>query len=73
MRLRKKRFVQPAKGVRVLELRELRDRLASIVDQALIAKRMALTNDNLCDVLDGIDNEVQAVIKLVQRARGVES
>jgi hypothetical protein len=58
-----------AKGLR----QEVRDRLASVVSQAQRAQRMALTNDNLCDLLDEIDNEVQAVIKLVERARGVTS
>jgi hypothetical protein len=67
---RRNRFIQPAKGIRIVTLREVRDRLTSIVEQALMAKQMALTNDNLCDVLDAMDNELQAVIRLVAEARG---
>ncbi|HLG58256.1 MAG TPA: hypothetical protein VI485_23125 [Vicinamibacterales bacterium] len=48
---------------------EVRERLGNIAEQALLAQKMALKNDNLCDVLDDIDNEVQAVIKLVEQAR----
>ena len=48
-------------------------RLDSLVERARIAKRMTLTNDNLTDVLDDMDNELQEVIKLVEQARGVTS
>ena len=50
---------------------EVRAHLASIAEQAGVAKKMALTNDNLTDVLDDMDNELQTVIKLVAQARGV--
>jgi hypothetical protein len=33
---------------------------------------MAIRSDNLCDLLDDIDNELQAVITLVNRIRGNE-
>ena len=50
---------------------DVRAHLASIAEHAQIAKRMALTNENLTDVLDTMDNELQTVIKLVAQARGV--
>ena len=70
---RRSRFIQPAKGVTILGHREVRDLLTSIAEQALVARRMSLTNDNLCDVLDAMDNEVQTVIRLVEQARAVTS
>jgi hypothetical protein len=55
-------------------LRDLiRDRLGSVASQALQAKRLRVTSDNLCDMLDDIDNELQEVIQLVQRVRGGEA
>ena len=50
---------------------EVRAHLASIAEQAGVAQKMALTNDNLTDVLDYMDNQLQTVIKLVAQARGV--
>ena len=47
----------------------LRDRLQSIAEQAVQAKRMSVQSDNLCDMLDSIDNDVQAVIELVNKIR----
>jgi hypothetical protein len=56
------------------KLREqVRERLASIAEQAGLAQKMTLKNDNLCDVLDTMDNELQEVIRLVEQARGVTS
>jgi hypothetical protein len=55
-------------------LRDLiRERLGSVASQAVQAQRMSVTSDNLCDVLDDIDNELREVIELVQRVRGGES
>jgi hypothetical protein len=34
---------------------------------------MPLQSDNLCDLLDDMDNALQEVIQLVQHARGVAS
>jgi len=51
----------------------VRDRLAAIAEQAATAKQMPLQSDNLCDLLDDMDNALQEVIQLVQHARGVAS
>lgn len=60
-----------------MELVSLRDQVRShlhlVMEQAEQAQRLSVTNDNLCDVLDDMDNELQTVIELVRRARGVES
>ena len=62
---------------RRVELVSLRDQVRShlhlVMEQAEQAQRLSVTNDNLCDVLDDMDNELQTVIELVRRARGVES
>jgi hypothetical protein len=51
-------------------LREaLRDRLQAIASQAMQAKRMSVTSDNLCDIVDDIDNDVQAAIEIINRLR----
>jgi hypothetical protein len=52
---------------------QVKERLASISAQAQQAQRMSVTNDNLCDVLDDIDNELQMVIELVQSLRSGEA
>ena len=53
--------------------REMRDkiraRLEFIASQAVQAQRMSVYNDDLCDRLDDIDNDLQAVIALVNRVR----
>ena len=67
-----RKFIQPASGIRTVR-DEVREHLASIVSQAGLANRMALKNDNLCEVLDAMDNELQEVIRLVERVRGVTS
>jgi hypothetical protein len=48
----------------------IRDGLRAIALQARQAQRMSIHSDNLCDLLDDIDNELQAVIELVNLARG---
>lgn len=48
---------------------QIRDRLREIADRARSAERMSVTSDNLCDALDDIDNDLQAVIDLVKRVR----
>jgi hypothetical protein len=48
---------------------ELRDRLQSIASQAQSAQRMSATSDNLCDLIDDIDNDVQATIEIINRLR----
>jgi hypothetical protein len=48
---------------------EIRDRLREIADQALGAQRMSIKGDNLCDALDDLDGEVQALIELVGKVR----
>ena len=59
---------------RTAKLRDLiRDHLRSIESQAEQASRISATSDNLCDMLDDIDNELQEVISLVKRARGGEA
>ena len=51
---------------------QLRDRLQSIATQAIEAKRMDPTkNENLCDLIDAIDNDVQSAIALIKQLRGV--
>jgi hypothetical protein len=47
----------------------LRDRLQSIASRALQARRMSVTSDNLCDLVDDIDNDVQAAIEIINRLR----
>lgn len=51
---------------------EIRDRLSSIEVQAARAQRVAVSSDNLCDILDDLDNELQTVIRLVNGARAGE-
>lgn len=51
----------------------IRERLQSIEAQAIQARRLSVKSDNLCDVLDDIDNDLQAVIELVKRVRGGEA
>jgi hypothetical protein len=48
----------------------VRDGFRSIAVQARQAQRLSINSDNLCDLLDDIDNELQAVIELVKLARG---
>ena len=48
---------------------EIRDRLEAVAEGARKAKRMAVTNENLTDVVDSIDEELQAVISLINCAR----
>jgi hypothetical protein len=48
---------------------QIHDRLRSVASQAMQAQRMSPTSDNLCDILDDIDNDVQAVIELVRQVR----
>ena len=58
------------KGMRTATLRDqVRERLQSVAEQAVVAQRMSVKSDNLCDVLDDLDNELQEVIELVRRAR----
>jgi hypothetical protein len=47
----------------------LRDRLRSIASQAMQAQRMSVNSDNLLDAIDDLDNDLQAVIEMVNRAR----
>jgi hypothetical protein len=48
---------------------EIRARLQSVASQAVQAQRLSVDSDNLCDLIDDIDNELQAVIALVNRVR----
>ncbi len=48
---------------------QIRDGLRCIAAQATQARRLSVTSDNMCDRLDDIDNEVQRVVELVNRAR----
>jgi hypothetical protein len=48
---------------------DVRDRLREIAERATQARRMNVRSDNLCDLLDEIDNEVQAVIGIVNQLR----
>jgi len=48
---------------------EIRDRLEAVAEGARKAKRMAVTNENLTDLVDGIDEDLQAVIALINGAR----
>jgi hypothetical protein len=48
---------------------EVRDRLSELSRQASDAKRLRVEGDEICDVLDDIDNAVQEVITLVKRLR----
>ncbi len=45
------------------------DKLQSIALQAVQALGISASSDNLCDLLDDIDNDVQGVIAVVNRAR----
>ncbi len=51
---------------------EIRERLQHIASQAKRAARIRVDSDNLCDALDDIDNDLQAVIALVNRVRREE-
>ena len=46
--------------------------LQSIQLQAGQGQRMSPLSDNLCDLLDNMDNELQTVIQLVVRVRAGE-
>ena len=60
------------RGIRTT--REIRDLLHSIEEQAKEAQRMSPTrNENLCDMLDSIVNDVQAVIELMNTVRRGET
>jgi hypothetical protein len=58
-----------AKAAKAALRDQIRDRLRSVASQATQAQRLSVESDNLCDLLDDIDNELQAVIGLVNRAR----
>ena len=47
----------------------LRCRLQSVAEQAVLAKRFTPDDDRLLDLIDDIDNELQAVIALVNDVR----
>jgi len=64
------KFVQPAKGIKVTK-NQVQDHLASAIELARTAKRMTIRDENFCDVLDMLDREVQSVIQIMQRVRGV--
>jgi hypothetical protein len=55
----------------------LRDRirahLQSVAEQAVQAQRMSVENDNLCDLIDSIDNDLQKAIELLNRVRRNET
>jgi hypothetical protein len=61
-----------AKSPRQILRDQIRDRLFSIAEQAVAAKRISIQSDNLCDALDDIDNEVQVVIRLIDKARRLD-
>ena len=53
-----------------LALRDrIRARLQFIATQAAQAQRLSVYNDNLCDLIDNIDNDLQEVIALVNRVQ----
>ncbi len=54
------------------KLDEVRERLMTIASQAEQAQSLPIDSDNLCDVIDAMDNELQRVIALVNRVRGGE-
>ena len=47
----------------------LGQRLRSVSEQAKLAMRLKLDDDNLLDVVDMIDREIQTVIELISEAR----
>lgn len=49
-----------------------RMRLREIADSAKRAQRMSLTNDNLCDLIDEIAENLQWVTEIVNKARGTD-
>ena len=48
---------------------EIRERLELVASQANQAKRLRPENDNLLDLIDSIDNDIQAVIEMINRVR----
>jgi hypothetical protein len=52
--------------------KQIRDRLRAVAERAVQAQRMSVESDNLCDLIDDIDNDLQEVIALVNRVRRAE-
>jgi hypothetical protein len=50
-------------------LRQVRERLRYIADQAVQAQRLGPQDDTLLDLIDTMDNDLQAVIELVNCIR----
>jgi hypothetical protein len=48
---------------------EIRDRLTGIALQARRARRISIHSDALCDAMDDLDNDLQDLIMLIDRAR----
>jgi hypothetical protein len=52
-----------------MRIEDLRCRLQSVAEQAVLAKRFRPDDDRLLDLIDDIDNDLQAIIALVNSVR----